>query len=153
MRCLILCRSGSHFTVRFVRLHQICPWFPVKDLRRKRGPVPETLRNHACVSSCNVSYVYLKMDESHGWRTRLHRSHAGHNIYKTQTWITHTNTKSVFIYWVITLDALRVSVQMCPGRWVLFFHMYQHLGCTCARSKVTWCNWETPTLHVWGALF
>lgn len=25
------------------------------------------------------------------------RSHVGHNIYKTRTWITHTNTKSVFI--------------------------------------------------------
>lgn len=40
------------------------------------------------------------------------RSQVGHNIYKTQTWITHTNTKSVFISRVITLDAL-LSAYKC----------------------------------------
>lgn len=38
-------------------------------------------------------------------------SQFGHNIYNIQTWITDTDIKAkgVFTYWVMTLNALRMS--------------------------------------------
>lgn len=67
----------------------------------------------ACVSSSYVSSLYQRKLMSVGEKIKaiILRSQVGHNIYDIQTWITNTNTKgkNVFIHWVITLKALRMS--------------------------------------------
>lgn len=79
---------GSHFTVnRFKSASNLSVFCPGYRETLKYW-IPE-----------NVSQVYFK----NGWawvkKTIIQRSQVGHNIYTTETWITHTNTKtkSVFI--------------------------------------------------------
>lgn len=59
----------------------------------------------------NVAQVYLK----NGWawvkKSIIQRSQVGHNIYSTETWITHANTKTKSVFIVISVNALTTDAE------------------------------------------